>query len=91
MSAGLPSVVTDVGGMREVSHLTESVMSVPASDYRALGNAIRMAAENRFGFAQLRRSAHQCYEQNFTLERMASHYIRLYDRSFDYHQSSLSP
>jgi glycosyltransferase involved in cell wall biosynthesis len=91
MSAGVPSVVTDVGGMREVSHLTESVMTVPASDYRALGNAIRMAAENRFGFPHLRRAAQQCYEQNFTLERMATEYIRLYDRSFDYHPSSLSP
>jgi glycosyltransferase involved in cell wall biosynthesis len=91
MSAGLPSVVTDVGGMREVSHLTESVMTVPASDYKALGNAIRRAAENRCGFAQLRRAAQQCYEQNFTLERMANDYIRLYDHSFDYHQSHLSP
>jgi glycosyltransferase involved in cell wall biosynthesis len=90
MSAGLPSVVSDIGGMREVAHLTESVMTVPASNYIALGNAMRKAAENRCGFAQLRRAAQQCYEQNFTLERMANDYIRLYDRSFDYHQSNLS-
>jgi glycosyltransferase involved in cell wall biosynthesis len=87
MSAGLPAVVTDVGGMREVSHLTESVMTVPASDYKALGNAIQTAAENRCGFGQLRRAARQCYEQNFTLERMANDYIRLYHRSFDTNQA----
>jgi glycosyltransferase involved in cell wall biosynthesis len=81
MSAGLHSIVTDVGGMREVSCLSRSIVTVPPSNSMALADAIREAARCRDGLAQLGDAARRCYLQNFTLERMAHEYIRLYKYS----------
>jgi L-malate glycosyltransferase len=83
MAAGLPSVVTDVGGMGEVARLSGSAVSVPASNYKALADAIRGAAENRCGLAHLRGAARRCYQQNWTSVQTANEYIRLYKHSSD--------
>jgi glycosyltransferase involved in cell wall biosynthesis len=83
LSAGLPSVLTDVGGMGEVARLSESALVVSASDYKALAEAIRQMADRRFELAAMKNAARQCYEQNFTIGRMAGEYMRLYRRSSD--------
>lgn len=84
MSAGLPSVVTDVGGMGEVARLSRSTVAVPASNYEALADAIRKAAQDRAALADLGNAARQCYEQNFRLQRMATEYMELYSHSSDF-------
>ncbi len=78
MSAGLPSIVTDVGGMAEVACLSESAVSVPASDHEALAAAIRNAAEGRADLSRRGNAARECYERHFTLIRMANDYMHLY-------------
>jgi glycosyltransferase involved in cell wall biosynthesis len=83
MSAGLPSVVTSVGGMAEVARMCESVVTVPPSDYRALAQSICEAAKNRCALDRLRQAARQCYETRFTLEMMARGYAQLYDCARD--------
>jgi glycosyltransferase involved in cell wall biosynthesis len=83
MSASLPSIVTDVGGMGEVARLSGSTLIVPASSYRTLANAIREVAQNRFELAYLRGAVRQCYEEHFTLVMMADEYQRLYQSSSD--------
>jgi glycosyltransferase involved in cell wall biosynthesis len=85
MAAGLPSIVTNVGGMAEVASLSGAAFVVPVSNYKALANAICEAAENPCALARSRVAARQCYEQNFTLERMANEYIELYRLSLDCH------
>jgi glycosyltransferase involved in cell wall biosynthesis len=78
LSAALPSVVTDVGGMGEVARLSGSARIVPASNYKALAAAIREVAENRSGLVHLKNAARQCYEENFRLEDMNNRYLQLY-------------
>jgi glycosyltransferase involved in cell wall biosynthesis len=78
---GLPSVVTNVGGMREVAHLPMSGVTIPAAIYKALADAIREAATNRYALAHFGNAARDCYEQNFTLDSMAQEYIHLYKHS----------
>jgi glycosyltransferase involved in cell wall biosynthesis len=87
MSASLPAVVTDVGGMKEIARLSNSVTAVPPSDSRVLADAIRNTAQNRHRLAGLRAAARECYEKNFTLARMADEYARLYEHPAQYRRS----
>jgi glycosyltransferase involved in cell wall biosynthesis len=87
MSASLPSVVTDVGGMKEIARLSSAVMAVPVSDSGVLADAIRKTTQNRHRLASLRAAAKECYEKNFTLVRMADEYARLYEHPVHCHRS----
>ena len=78
MSAGLPSIVTDVGGMAEVANLSGAAAVVPAFSHEALAAAICRAARDANVLSQWRVAARQCYEQYFTLEQMAGEYMHLY-------------
>lgn len=78
MSIGLPAVVTDVGGMREVVQLSQGGLRVPVGDAAAMADAmLRIAADDtareRFGEA-----ARTAYQQHFTLAAMDAAYQRLY-------------
>jgi glycosyltransferase involved in cell wall biosynthesis len=79
MSAGLPSIVTNVGGMAEVASLSGAAVVVPPLSCEALADAICRAATDSKGLCQWRAAARKCYEQNFTLERMARDYIEVYE------------
>jgi glycosyltransferase involved in cell wall biosynthesis len=81
MSAGLPAIVTDVGGMGEVARLSGATTITPPSNPVALANAIRKVVQSRGELPRLRKLVLQCYLANFTLERMANEYMCLYDRS----------
>jgi glycosyltransferase involved in cell wall biosynthesis len=78
MSAGLPAVVTDVGGMGEVVRRSGAGSVVPALDERALAEAIRRIASDHGELSRLRTAAQHCYEREFTLKRMAAEYVKLY-------------
>jgi glycosyltransferase involved in cell wall biosynthesis len=79
LSAGLPAVVTDVGGMSEVARLSDATITAPASNPAALAAAIAKMASSRDQLPRLGKLAHECYAANFTLERMASEYMALYN------------
>jgi glycosyltransferase involved in cell wall biosynthesis len=81
MSAGLPAIVTDVGGMAEVARLSGATVIAPPSNPAALADAIRKVAQSRSELPRLRELVLQCYLANFTLERMANEYMRLYKSS----------
>ena len=81
MSAGLPAVVTDIGGMAEVARLSEAVTVAPPSDPEALANAIRRVVQSRRDLPRLRDAARRCYAANFTMERMVNDYMCLYEGS----------
>jgi len=83
MAAGLPLVVTDVGGNKEAVLDGENGFVVPAGDPASLGKAIaRLAgdADMRESFGQ--KSRHRI-EKNFSLERCANDYAALYQGLLD--------
>jgi glycosyltransferase involved in cell wall biosynthesis len=79
LAAGLPAVVTEVGGMSEVARLSDATVTVPPSNPAAFADAIEKMAKSRHRAPQLKRSARDCYAANFTVERMASEYMALYN------------
>lgn len=78
MSIGLPSIVTDVGGMQEVLQLSDGGLLAPVGDDAAMAAAmVRMASDFdlRHGCGEQARAA---YQANFTLDAMHEAYLRLY-------------
>jgi glycosyltransferase involved in cell wall biosynthesis len=80
MSAGLPAVVTDVGGMGEIARLSGAVTLVPSSDPKRLAGALCDAVARRQELPKMGRLASYCYEQYFKPERMLDEYMNLYNR-----------
>jgi len=78
MAAGLPAIVTDVGGMPEVVRLSEAGTTVPARNVETLAAAIVEFAGRRDQLQAMGERAHSCYRQHFTPERMADQYLALY-------------
>src|SRR5690242_1220923 len=79
MAAGLPSIVTDVGGMPELVDLSGAGKVVPVGDAERLAEAITAYAKGRQELAELGRRAQSCYTQYFRPERMADDYLSLYN------------
>lgn len=78
MAAGVPAVVTAVGGMPDIVALSGAGLTVPSRNPEAMASAIVSLARQpdlRRHFAERGR---RCYLQHFTLERMADAYLRLY-------------
>jgi len=78
MAAGLPSIVTDIGGMPEVIGLSGAGRVVPPGDPGKLAAAIVEFARARNELPDLGRRARSCYRQHFTPERMTENYLALY-------------
>lgn len=78
MSLGLPSVVTAVGGMKEIIDLSRGGIAVPVGDPQSLGEAIIRLAENPELRSELGASAKAAYQQHFTLRSMQQGYDALY-------------
>jgi glycosyltransferase involved in cell wall biosynthesis len=81
MSAGLPAVVTDVGGMGEIARLFSAALLVPPANPQALADVLSTAARRNGELAKMGNIARLCYEENFTPKRMLDDYMRLYMRS----------
>jgi glycosyltransferase involved in cell wall biosynthesis len=79
LAAGLPAVVTSVGGMSEVARLSDATITAPPSNPAALAAAIVKMAQSRDQLPRLGKLARECYTANFTLERMANEYVALYN------------
>lgn len=78
MSAGIPALVTQVGGMAEVVQNSNCGICVPVGDARAMADAIvQLSAdyERRSAFAA---NAIAAYQADFTIEKMDTAYMRLY-------------
>jgi glycosyltransferase involved in cell wall biosynthesis len=78
MAAGLPIIVTDVGGMPEVLELSGAGKVVPVGNIESLADAIKEYAARRQELAGLGQRARSCYLQHFRPERMADDYLNLY-------------
>jgi len=78
MAAGLPFIVTDVGGMPDIARLSTVGTVVPRGRPEALAEAILELFEAREALSAMRVRARRCYDRFFTAERMANDYLRLY-------------
>lgn len=78
MSLGLPAVLTDVGGMREVMHLSQSGLLSPVGDAAAMAGSIVRLAQDAGLREQFSQSAIAAYNQHFTLGQMDAAYMALY-------------
>ena len=78
MSAGLPAVLTDVGGMSELGRISGAATVVPPRDAEALAQAILSYASCQEEVESQGKMVRNCFNQFFTLERMAAEYERLY-------------
>ena len=78
MSAGIPVVATDVGGVRDVVRHEETGLLAPASDPRALAARIlRMLADHDLGHRLVERAGREVRER-FSSTTMLDAYARLY-------------
>ena len=80
MSAGLPALVTDVGGMAEVVQNANCGLRTPVGDPAAMAQAILRLAHNPGLRQQLAANGRAAYHQHFTLEHMEQAYADLYTR-----------
>jgi glycosyltransferase involved in cell wall biosynthesis len=78
MAAGLPAIVTDVGGLPELVALSGAGTTVPVHDVDSLARAIVDYANRRHELAALGERASDCYRAYFTPDRMAGEYLALY-------------
>jgi glycosyltransferase involved in cell wall biosynthesis len=78
MSLGVPSIVTDVGGMAEVVRRSGGGLLVPVGDAEKYAQAIvRMAYDQQLR-DQLAGFAQHCFADDFTLDQMEDAYIEVY-------------
>ena len=78
MAAGLPAIVTDVGGLPELVALSGAGTTVPVHNVDSLARAIVDFANRRHELAALGERASDCYRAHFTPDRMAAEYLALY-------------
>jgi len=78
MAAGLPAIVTEVGGLPELVALSGAGTTVPVRDVDCLARAIVEFANHRHDLAGLGERASGCYRTHFTPDRMAEEYLTLY-------------
>ncbi len=78
MAAGLPMVVTDVGGNREAVEDGVSGVVVPAHDPQALGTAIAALAQNPARRTAMGAAGRRRVAETFSLDACAQRYVRLY-------------
>jgi glycosyltransferase involved in cell wall biosynthesis len=78
MAAGLPAIVTEVGGLPELMALSDAGRTVPVRSVDGLARAIVDLAARRHELAAMGDRASRCYRDHFTPDRMAGEYLALY-------------
>ena len=80
-SIGLPSIVTDVGGMAEVVRLARAGTIVSLMNAEAMGKAIARIATQETERAEYSHNAIAAFHERFTLKTMADAYMILYSET----------
>jgi len=79
MRAGLPVIVSDVGGAAEAVIIGETGFIVPPADRDALVVALRTLANDPDMRVRMGQAGRQRYEKDFTFDRMYAETTALYD------------
>ena len=80
-SLGVPSIVTDVGGMAEVVRLSKAGIAVSATDPAGMAAGILRMAGSGAERAQFSTNALEAFHSRFTLQTMVDAYMELYRNS----------
>ncbi|HXC43642.1 MAG TPA: glycosyltransferase [Candidatus Dormibacteraeota bacterium] len=78
MSAGLPTVVTRVGGNEELVEDGVTGLLVPAEDSEALSEALRTYLQNPEGAGKIARRGREFVSRNFSFDRLIREVDELY-------------
>lgn len=79
-SAGLPAIVTDVGGMAEVVRFARAGVAVPVANPGQMAKAILDVAGSEKLRSEMSQSARSSFQSSFELSIVADAYSRLYCR-----------
>jgi glycosyltransferase involved in cell wall biosynthesis len=79
MAAGLPPIVTTVGGNVEVIEHGKSCILVPAANEQALANALTCLLHDPLRREQIGRAARERFEQRYSLESFIKAHECLYE------------
>jgi glycosyltransferase involved in cell wall biosynthesis len=77
-SLGVPSIVTNVGGMAEVVRLAQAGITVSVTNPAEMSAAILRLAGSDAARAQFSANAQRAFQSCFTLQTMADAYMNLY-------------
>lgn len=83
MAAEAPVIASRTGGIPEIIQHNKNGVLVPPSDSEALSAAISDLIENRPKRLQLGLAGKQTVDQKFTIDRMLSEYVNLYQSLID--------
>lgn len=89
MAMGIPCIATSVGGTAELIEHGRSGVLVGSSDMEAMGRAILLLASHPGLREGMGRRAATRMQQGFSLERISSEYIRLFECLSDGAQGSI--
>ena len=78
MSLGIPIVVTNVGGMKEIVDLCGCGLASPVGDWNAMAENLIQLGSNTSLRLELGDRAKQAFQHDFTLQQMAEQYEALY-------------
>lgn len=79
MAAGKPVVVTNIGSIQEATRNGECAILVPVRSARALAAAFTQLMSDPAYAARLGQRGRQIYQQHYTVDRMTSQYLLLYE------------
>ena len=77
-SIGMPTIVTDVGGMAEVVRLAQAGLTVSATDPAEMAEAILRLASSDAEREQFSKNAEAAFRSRFSLQTMVDTYMDLY-------------
>jgi len=80
-SLGVPTIVTDVGGMAEAVRFAKAGIAVPLNDPAAMAQAILRLACSEAERKQFSTNAEHAFHAHFTLQTMVDAYFDLYQRT----------
>lgn len=83
MMAGIPVIISDVGGLGELAEKGAPVLTFPAGNAHVLAEKIRQLLESSEMMSRLGQSAKSWAMQNYSLETMSEGYISVYNRLLD--------
>jgi glycosyltransferase involved in cell wall biosynthesis len=79
LRAGMPSIATNVGGVREAIIEDVTGYLVPENDSTFLATKLRALIGNPALRAEMGRAARSHYEKHFTFERLVEETLELYE------------
>jgi glycosyltransferase involved in cell wall biosynthesis len=77
-SIGLPAIVTDIGGMAEVTRLAQGGLVTASGDAESMASAMVRLATGSEEREQFAKSGEAAFREHFTLSAMTDAYMKLY-------------